>query len=45
MLTFENETVTANVTVKNTGSVKDGKDVVQLYVSLPYTDYDKGARC
>lgn len=37
---LENETVTANVTVKNTGSVAD-KDVVQLYVSLPYTDYDK----
>lgn len=37
---LENETVTANVTVKNTGSVA-GKDVVQLYVSLPYTDYDK----
>lgn len=37
---LENETVTANVTVKNTGSVA-GKDVVQLYVSPPYTDYDK----
>lgn len=37
---LENETVTANVTVKNTGSVA-GKDVVQLYVNLPYTDYDK----
>ena len=37
---LENETVTANVTVKNTGSVA-GKDVVQLYASLPYTDYDK----
>lgn len=37
---LESETVTANVTVKNTGSVA-GKDVVQLYVSLPYTDYDK----
>ena len=37
---LENETVTANVTVKNTGRVA-GKDVVQLYVSLPYTDYDK----
>lgn len=35
-----NETVTAKVTVTNTGSVA-GKDVVQLYVSLPYTDYDK----
>ena len=39
MWTFENETVTAKVTVTNTGSV--AKDVVQLYVSLPYTDYDK----
>ena len=37
---LENETVTAKVTVKNTGDVA-GKDVVQLYVSLPYTDYDK----
>ena len=34
------QTVTATVTVKNTGSVA-GKSVVQLYVSLPYTDYDK----
>ena len=37
---LENETVTAKVTATNTGSVA-GKDVVQLYVSLPYTDYDK----
>ena len=37
---IDNETVTAKVTVTNTGSVA-GKDVVQLYVSLPYTDYDK----
>ena len=37
---LENETVTAKVTVTNTGSVA-GKDVVQMYVSLPYTDYDK----
>jgi beta-glucosidase len=37
---LDNETVTAKVTVTNTGSVA-GKDVVQLYVSLPYTDYDK----
>ena len=32
-------TVTATVTVTNTGSVA-GKDVVELYVSAPYTDYD-----
>ena len=37
---LDNETVTAKVTVTNTGSVA-GKDVLQLYVSLPYTDYDK----
>lgn len=34
------ETVTAKVTVTNTGDVA-GKDVVQLYVSTPYTEYDK----
>lgn len=33
-------TVTARVTVTNTGDTA-GKDVVQLYVSLPYTEYDK----
>ncbi len=37
---LENKTVTAKVTVKNTGDVA-GKDVVQLYVSTPYTSYDK----
>lgn len=34
------KTVTAAVTVTNTGSTA-GKDVVQLYVSLPYTEYDQ----
>ncbi len=33
-------TVTAKVTVTNTGSYA-GKDVVQLYASVPYTDYDR----
>lgn len=37
---LEDKTVTAKVTVKNTGDVA-GKDVVQLYTSLPYTEYDK----
>jgi len=37
------QTVTAKVTVINTGSVA-GKDVVQLYVSVPYTDYDRQNR-
>ncbi len=32
--------VTASVKVTNTGDVP-GKDVVQLYVQSPYTDYDK----
>lgn len=34
-----NRTVTAEVDVKNTGDVA-GKGVVQLYTSVPYTDYD-----
>ncbi len=34
------KTVTAKVTVTNTGDVA-GRSVVQLYDSVPYTDYDK----
>ena len=30
------------VTVKNTGSVT-GRDVVQLYLNAPYTDYDSSS--
>lgn len=37
---MEQKTVTASVTVTNTGEVA-GKSVAQLYVSAPYTDYDK----
>jgi beta-glucosidase len=37
---LSSRTVTAEVEVTNTGDVA-GKDVVQLYVSTPYTDYDK----
>lgn len=37
---LDTQTVTAEVTVTNTGNAA-GKDVVQLYVSVPYTDYDK----
>ena len=37
---LEKKTVTAQVTVTNTGT-RAGKDVAQLYVSAPYTDYDK----
>ena len=33
-------TYTIDVTVKNTGDVA-GKETVQIYVSSPYTDYDK----
>lgn len=36
---LEARTVTAEVEVKNTGAVA-GKDVVQLYTSVPYTEYD-----
>lgn len=37
---WSDDTCTVTVDVKNTGSVA-GKDVVQIYVQSPYTDYDK----
>lgn len=37
---FDKKTITATVTVENTGNV-DGKEAVQLYVSLPYDQTDK----
>lgn len=37
---LEARTVTAEVTVTNTGDTA-GKDAVQFYVSVPYTDYDR----
>lgn len=36
---LQSQTVTADITVTNTGDAA-GKDVVQLYVSAPYTQYD-----
>ena len=39
-LTVENDVVTATVRVTNEGDVP-GKEVVQLYVQSPYTEYDK----
>lgn len=36
----DKKSATATVTVKNTGDVA-GKSVIQLYASVPYTDYDK----
>lgn len=37
---YDDKTISLDVKVKNTGSVK-AKDVIQLYVSSPYTEYDK----
>ena len=37
---WSGDTCTAQVTVTNTGDVS-GKDVVEVYVQSPYTDYDK----
>ena len=39
----ENNVITAEVTVKNTGDVA-GKSVVEVYVQTPYTDYDRTNR-
>ncbi|HHV09339.1 MAG TPA: glycosyl hydrolase family 3 [Clostridiales bacterium] len=36
---MDDKTITASVTVRNTGSVS-GKSVAQLYVQAPYTEYD-----
>lgn len=38
--TWDGDTCIINVTVKNTGNVA-GKEVVQVYVQSPYTEYDK----
>ena len=35
------DTFTAKVSVTNTGNTYTGKSVVQLYVSAPYTEYDR----
>lgn len=37
---WDNDTCTVSVTVKNTGDVA-GKEVVQVYAQSPYTDYDR----
>lgn len=37
---WEGDTCLVSVTVKNTGSMA-GKDVVQVYVQSPYTEYDR----
>ena len=39
---WDGDTCTVTVDVTNTGGVA-GKDVVQVYVQSPYTDYDPGA--
>ena len=36
-VSFDGDTITANVTVKNTGD-KAGKDVVEIYYKAPYTE-------
>ena len=37
---WNGDTCTVTVDVKNTGSM-EGKDVVEVYIQSPYTDYDK----
>ncbi len=36
----EDDTFNVSVTVTNTGDTYSGKDVVQIYLQSPYTDYD-----
>lgn len=39
-VTMGDDEITVNVTVKNTGEIA-GKDVVEVYMQSPYTEYDK----
>lgn len=39
-VSWSGDTATVTVSVKNTGSAA-GKDVVEVYIQSPYTDYDK----
>lgn len=38
---MESDTFIATVSVTNTGDTYSGKSVVELYVSVPYTEYDR----
>ena len=41
VVTESGEDIEVSVTVTNTGSTYSGKEVVEVYLSKPYTDYDK----